>query len=246
MIEDIAKKIQDVINGKSYRELRLIGLSEFSMPDDLVGRLNFDYFELEINSGKRYTVKLFNLAHYYELPPGLSTAYLNCRTDFECFGFIGAVNTSANDFRYIFLSIEENPIFYLSRDRSFNAFRSNEIQMFYFVSYFLKFLSYLNLYKLQLLYTPIFAVDSSDSKKWRFRVEDIKMFELYALGKVYLNHDYLISIINRFLTLMTNQTLKNVFNNVKNVAVNLKNYNDKEYFSILINMVEHELNNFIR
>lgn len=155
---------------------------------------------------------------------------------------MGAMKVSENEFKYLFLSVEEKPSFYLTPSPYYlDIFRFDLVQALNFILYVLELHNSLGIYKTVLLPGFSFAVDISDDKKWRFRLDNVVDFKCYKNENLFSCHGYLISIVDKLLSLYKARLILNFFKNFKRVADDLKNSNDKDYFSVLIAMIKNEL-----
>lgn len=187
---------------------------------------------------------MFNLQHYNEyLPMGLSTAYLDCKNGFESLGFMGVTKISEFSHECFFLSIEEEPNFYLFHSDFFDIFKSNVIQAFHFILYILDLYHSFYVYKIELdnqcMFT--FAVYNGDNKKWRYRLDNIGNYKFVANQNLSLNHQSLSSFICSISKAFTNQALVNFFTNLGDVASKLMYAKNKDCYTTLTNMVKYEL-----
>lgn len=239
LLGELTILIKSILDVETDEERKLFGLTMVSIPNYKGGTMYIDSYEFKLSNDKRYIIKIFDLEKINQLPPGLSTAYLNFKTGFESLGFMG-VSFSKDEFKYSFLSVEENTGFYLAI-YNLKVFKSNVIQVFYFILYVLDLLNLLYVYRIQLWYKFTIAVDSNDDKKWRFRLDEIEMFNHHKNEDLFRNRGFLISIINKFIGLFTNQSLRTFFKNLKNVADKLESSKDKDFFAIMSNMVKYEL-----
>lgn len=142
---------------------------------DLLSQNTGDLANLKIHvyeaaNKKRYIFKIFELSNNKILPSGISTAYLNYKNGVVSLGYIGAVKKSTTKFDSIFISVEEEPSFYISvldnllaSKIGFDCFGSNYSQAFYFVLDFLRIMKYLYLFKIKLNSRLIFGVDDSNN-----------------------------------------------------------------------------------
>lgn len=239
-VNELVNIIQNAVAVTSDEEFKLLGLLRVSPPSSMNSSTVFNSYEFELKNKKKFIMKIFDLEKYNYLPSGLSTAYLNYKFGFESFGYLGVMKISKSVFKYLLLSIEESPSFYLS-SRNLIIFQYNVIQSFYFIIYILELLDLLNMYKTELICCLIFAVYCSDNNKWRYRLEDVGDFRCYKNKCLFKNHRYLISIIDKLLEIFEDQFLLNFFNNLKTVANELEQSKNNNYFSILINIVKNEL-----
>lgn len=214
------------------------------MPCHLDDLLDYKIAKFKLRNKKSYVFAIYNLMRSLILPPGLLTAYLNCRGGFECFGFMAVMKDSKNQLSYVFLLVEESLSVYATT-KDLGIFKSDVYRSFYFLLYVLDLMNTLYVYGIGISTHFTFAVDTSNNKKWRFRVENIGMFNCHLDKNMYMNHGTLISIINGFLKLFEYQyqALIKFFNNLIIVAEKLKKTNNKDYFAILTNMIEFEFKN---
>lgn len=154
---------------------------------------------------------------------------------------MGATKLSENQFKYLFLSVKEEPNFYILANDSLDIFKSNVIHAFYFIIYILDLHYSLYVHKVMLIFNFDFAVNSSNNKNWRFRLDNVSDFIYYEFEDLYRNHYDLINNINRLLKVFNDQTIVNFLKNLMDAADKLKDSNDKDYFTVLTNMVEYEV-----
>lgn len=247
LIKEITNMIQNLTDAILNEEIKLQGFDKCASKPDFIDLRLISFYKFELINKKRYTVKISNLENINGLPAGLATAYLNGKNGFISLGYVGINRSLEYVFSYIFFSIEEEPNFYLSETDSFDIFKSNVVQTFYFVLYILDLHNSLSMHITELKYKNdgiIFAVDNSDNEKWKFRLENVGFFICHKHKGLYYNHSHLIYFIDMFLTFFDDKDLLNFFENLKDAADKLKDSNDKDYFVVLTNMVEYELNVF--
>lgn len=237
LFEKIASIIEGLINVKSDYGLERLGLKK--LPTRITNSISDSYkgYWFELRNKKKYLIKVFDLVSYNCLPPGLSTAYLNCRSCFENYGFVGLVKDSGNQFKYLFLSVEEEPTFNLS-SYYLPSFENNIAQSLYFILYILKLIISLNIYRIELTPDLTFSVNTSNNEQWKFELNDIGYYN-YNKNDVSLNnHIYLIYIIDGFIKNLKDQEISSFFENLKSTA---DKYKDSKNINVLINMIENKL-----
>lgn len=242
LLGELTILIQNVVDAKTNEEIELLGLKKVPETHNYFSYYKvFDRYDvIELSNKKSYIIRIYNLEENYHLPSGLSTAYFNFKNGFQSLGFMGVVRISENQFKYLFLSIEEKPNFLISHSE-LSIFKTNAIQAFHFFHYFLDLLNTFYVCRTDLYGYHVFAVDSSNHKKWKFRLDDYGVSSNNRNQDLSRIHRFIINTIDGFLNFFVNQILLNFFNNLKDVAEKLKNSKDKDYFVILTNMIKTEL-----
>lgn len=147
IVKELTLIVRSICDGELNMELQLRGLKKISDQKKMYNVVEFDCYEFAASNSKKYIIRIFDLNKDDFLPPGISTAYLNCKNEFESYGYLG----SFFNFKYNFISIEECTSFYISIDRSFGVFNNiNESQVFHYILNFLKLLETLNAYRIKI------------------------------------------------------------------------------------------------
>lgn len=135
LIGELSNIIQKIVDTNLEEELKLLGLTNIPALSCMNDSIDFICYELNISSKHKYIIKIYELDGYDYLPSGLSTAYLNCKNEFQSLGYMGAVRIAGNEFKYLFLSVEEHPSAYLST-KDLRIFKLNVIQDYILFSTF--------------------------------------------------------------------------------------------------------------
>lgn len=242
LVGELTKIVQKVVYLTSSEDLKQLGVQHVLLLN--VDHLGSISYKIELSNKKRYVIrKFYNLEEFKYLPSGLSTAYINCRSGIECLGFMGVVKHSENQLSYNFLSVQEKPSFYLSVENDFVIFKDNMIQAFYFILYILKLVTLLNVYRIELIYFPMFAVYNIDNNKWRFILETTSELIWRKKECFFSNYGYINRTIISISYVFEEHAISAFFRNLGSTADELKDSNNKHCFSILTVMVENELKN---
>lgn len=198
-------------------------------------------YEFEAMDKKIYTLNVFCLSDSDTLPPGLSTAYLNSKKEFQSAGYIGFLTEFNDNCRHHFLSIEEKLSFYLITD-DLSIFKKDPKQALYFVLEILTLLDLLCNYRIKLKTTRlIFAVDNADSTKWRYRLDDIGNFSYIQSLDIYENCEYLFHIINLLSKLGEEHSTASFFKHLVIVSRNLLNSKNADLIKLLSIIIESHI-----
>lgn len=239
LIEMLTILVQKILDINLTEDIKFLGLTHVKIPNS-----NEPNYEFNFSNEKSYVIRMYNLETYNKgcIPPGLFTACLNCKNGFESLGFMGIVRETKDTFKYYFLAIEEKPSLYILTS-DLNIFKSNVIQVFYFLLYYLEMINSLNVYRMNVSQLNLgFAVYCSDDMKWKFILDFIENFDFYKNEDVLSkNHEH---IIDKFLNLFVNQPLANFLKKLKVCACKLENSKDKYCLLILSDMVKNKLQDF--
>lgn len=161
--KEISNIIKCILDPELCNKIECLKLAEVPISNYNNNPMFFSCYEYEHINKKRYIIKIFDLEKCEDLPSGLSTSYLNCKDKSESLGFLAVMGDFNYQIKYVFLSVEEIPNFYLSK-ASLDIFKNNVIQAFYFVVHVLELQNTLNMYKIELLNDLNFAVYNNNNK----------------------------------------------------------------------------------
>lgn len=220
-------------------------LKNVSMPNEFFFGSTFDCYEINVDN-KDYLIKKFNLEECFELPSGISTAFLNTNNNFESIGYMGVcaydislLHSYKNT--YFFLSVEEKLNIYISTC-NLDIFKNNHSQALYFLFDLLYILDKLCIYKIKLMSTNLsFSVDTKNFERWRFRVDHIGDFKYATITDSFLNFDFFIEIIDTLLCIISNVRTISFLRKLQLLAKNLKDSNIVHYTESLISEIEQYL-----
>lgn len=83
----------------------------------------------------------------------------------------------------------------------------------------------------------LFAVNK-DSKRWRFRIDDIAHFQYFVNESPYENHTFLINTLTTICNTLKKQSICDYIRSLMRYAEDLKNSEHIYYIEILISNVE--------
>lgn len=238
LYEELIDIVKAILSEKSKEELDKMGISNPLFSESQFFTSNFDAYEITIHK-KEYLIKKFDYDTIIGFPSGISTAYLNLKNNFSSVGFICE---DANNMRInYFLCVEEITSFYMTSD-NIEAFKFNEMQIIYFLIDFLNILNALDIFKIKLMCPRIlFAVDTKNEKKWRFRIDDIGSFIYVKNNGNYENFKYLMNIIDLILLIIKDKELIKIVKNLRNLAETQRDLKCPFYIEILISTLEESL-----
>lgn len=169
---------------------------------------------------------------------------MNINDNFKSVGYLGATyseNLGHSQRYYYFLAVEEKPDFYFVTDDLY-IFIENQEFILYFILKYLHALNSLSLFNIKLESSSmVFAVNKSDPKRWRFRVNDIGNFIYEKDRDFYKNHAFLIEVINRILKIIQNKYIYNFIVKIRDNSEYMKDMMQCSYLEILISEVEQKL-----
>lgn len=244
--EEMANTIKNIINKELYKNFESHDSELYALPknaEDFKPHAKYHIFKASNN--KKCIVKVLDLVNNNISPSGVSTAYLNYKSGFKSLGYIGFSMISDSKFDYMLISIEEESDFYFSvmegqqaSAKQLDKLMGNNFEISYFLLDFLDLLKSLFMFKIKLRSRLIFGVDSSDNKRWRFRLDDIGYFSYSKNASLFDNYKYLAAIIDEVILLVS--TLKSVefFKEFKRVEEELRNTVNQDYFIILSKLIE--------
>lgn len=236
--EELIKLIEAIVSKKSEEELREMDIIKSIVSNDLFFTPEFDAYEATI-LGKKYLIKKFDYHAIMGFPSGLSTSYLNMRSDFASIGYM--IESFKNETIRSFQSVEEITDLYFTTD-NFEAFKFHEDQILYFIVVFLNVLDTLNIYNIKLMSPKIlFAVDTKNEDKWRFRVNATGDFVYVKSGSAYENFNHLINVIDSILLVIRNKKLIKIVKSLERQSQTLKILNNPFYIEVLISPFEKNL-----
>lgn len=239
LVAKLSNFIKIIIKDGPGKYMKFKDIGNVAFENDMFSIANFDAYRIVVLDNI-YLVKKFNLKNISRLPSGLSTAYLNIKNDLKYIGYMGFKQHSNGLKEYYYLSVEENEIYYIKSD-NLEIFKLNENQILFFVLDLLHVLNILNTHRIKLiLSTILFAVDVKNSKRWRFRVDDVGDFFHLKSDNLDEIQVFLIEIINRLLILIENDILSKFLLSFKKLAKSIRNSSSQTYFSHLINVINAE------
>lgn len=191
----------------------------------------FESYELKI-FGKIYLARKFKLIDNPSLPSGMLTAYLNVNNNFQSLGILAVQNIDdiSNPF---FISVEEVSDFFITTN-NFGVLINDERQIFHFIYDFLNVLNSLHHIKIKLMSNNIVvAVNKSNNKRWRFRVDDIGEF-FYCKHKTgFENNEVFVGVLSRAILLVRDEKLLEFFRQLRSLAEVLCSTKELKYITTL-------------
>lgn len=112
LVQEISSIIQNVVNTEPDLNFDSLGSRKATKLDCMFVSSSYSCYEFGLDNNKRYTIKMFDLEEYNNLPPGLSTTYLNYKDGFEILGYMAIMKISKQQYKYIFISVEEKLDFF--------------------------------------------------------------------------------------------------------------------------------------
>lgn len=230
--------IRDIIIKKSseaiYSDVKIM---KTCIPNEMFSSSYFDSYEVSIDNSIAVIMK-FDLKYNTGFPSGISTAYLNLNNHFKALGYLGIGGDDGES--TLFISVEEKMDFFF-KSNNFSVFVENDYQIYFFVLDFLNILEAINAYKIVLESSTILFSVNNNSKRWRFRVDDIGNFFYDMKENPTRNLEVLLNVLGRILLVIRNQNILEYFIHFKDIATNIKDTMDKNYSRILIELIDQEI-----
>lgn len=106
---------------------------------------------------------------------------------------------------------------------------------------FLNILKNIVLHNIMLIGDIILFSVSTNTKRWRFRVDDIGYFYYTETENQHLYSQLVINAIDKLLLIIKDQYIFDVFLNIKHLIEQLKNNKIEDYLEVLIKIIRNDV-----